>query len=319
MGFKILEEISVVLGNNKVNNEYFINQVDEKQRASLKHYYEDISGKDIRYIADENQTSATLACEAAQKAIKDNQIDSKAIDLVICISQTPEYTSPTMARFVVEAIGGRRDIQYFDMNQNCTGMLVAMDIANKYFMADESMKYILIVQGDCHSRMHAEQTSPLFGVLSDVGCAIILERDKESGIKNSYFRVIKEGIDSIVYPRDGFSKDNPIIYTKPGLDPEVGVGVELIKEHMSSNELENVKAFCVSQFALASYNAFLECSNIPKEKVLYIGNQYGYTGACSPIIALKEGINKGMIHRGDSVVLWTYGAGIQHAVIEMVY
>ena len=165
MGFKILKEISVVLGNNKVNNEYFINQVDEKQRASLKHYYEDISGKDIRYIADENQTSATLACEAAQKAIKDNQIDSKAIDLVICISQTPEYTSPTMARFVVEAIGGRRDIQYFDMNQNCTGMLVAMDIANKYFMADESMKYILIVQGDCHSRMHAEQTSPLFGLL----------------------------------------------------------------------------------------------------------------------------------------------------------
>lgn len=134
MGFRILEKIGVALGNKKVNNDYFINQViDETQRKSLSHYYEDISGKDIRYIADESQTSLTLAYEAAKKAIQENEVSGKEIDLVICISHTPEYVSPTMSRYVVEAIDGKEDIQYFDMNQNCTGMLVAMDIANRYF------------------------------------------------------------------------------------------------------------------------------------------------------------------------------------------
>lgn len=319
MAFKILDEIGVVFGNNKVDNEYFYKQVDAEQRASLQHYYEDILGRDIRYLADETQTSLSLACDAAKKALEMNHISGQDIDMIICISHTPEYVSPTMARFVADAIDGRKDVQYFDMNQNCTGMLVAMDIADKYFRTDESMQNILIVQGDCNSRMNAESTSPLFGIMSDIGCAIILERSSQSGIKNRYFRMLPDGIDSIVYPKEGYSKPNPIIYTKPGLDPEVKVGAQIILENLSKEQLGEIKAFCVSQFALANYNQFVDMMNIPKEKVPYVGDKYGYTGASSPVLALKECLENGLIQRGDHIILWTYGAGIQHGVLEMIY
>ncbi len=319
MGFRILEKIGVALGNKKVDNTYFLNQVEEEQRNSLLHYYEDISGKDIRYMADATQTSVSLACQAAIKALGENGISGEEIDMVIFISQTPEYISPTMARYVVEAIEGREDIRYFDMNQNCTGMLVALDIADQYFESDSSMKYTLIVQGDCPSKLNIEKTSPFFGVLSDIGCAIILERSETSGIKNKNFKLLKYGLESIVYPKDGYSKPDEVLYTMPGLDPGVEVGVQVIMDKLNQAQLEEVKVFCISQFALSSYNTFAEITQIPKEKIPYIGDRYGYTGASSPILALKEGIEQGTIKRGDDIILWTYGAGIQHAMIEMIY
>ncbi len=319
MAFKIMDKIGVALGNQKVDNTYFINQVEESQKASLLHYYRDILGRDIRYIADQSQTSLSLACEAAQKALEDNHLTGQDIDMIICISHTPEYVSPVMARFVVDAIDGKESVICFDMNVNCTGMLAALDIADKYFKADDSIEHVLIVQGDCNSRMNVEKESPFFGVLSDIGCAVILKRSQDSGIRTRYFMLKRDGTDSIVYPKDGYSKPNPIMYTNPGLDPRIELGAQVIARKLGRERLEQVKVFCVSQFAVTNCNIFSDVAQIPRERVPYIGDRYGYTGASSPLLVLKDSIDKGMIQRGDSVVLWTYGAGVIHIMLEIIY
>jgi len=319
MSFKILDKIGIELGNQKVNNQYYLQQVDESQRASLSHYYEDVLGRDIRYIVDDTQTSLTLACEAAKKALKENHIDGKDIDMVICTSYTPEYVSPVMARFIVDAIDGKESVICFDMNVNCTGMLVALDIADKYFKTDETIERVLIVQGECNSRLNIEKTSPFFGVLSDIGCAIVLERSRTSGICSKYYMLKRDGTDSIVYPKDGYSKPNPVLYTNAGLDPRIQLGAQVIVDKLGRERLEQVKAFCISQFAWTNCNLFSEVAQISKDKIPYVGDLYGYTGASSPILALKDRIDKGMISRGDRIVFWTYGAGVQHVMLEMIY
>ncbi|QFK73313.1 hypothetical protein F7984_12755 [Pradoshia sp. D12] len=53
------------------------------------------------------------------------------------------------------------------------------------------------------------------------------------------------------------------------------------------------------------------------QKVIYIGDQYGYTGSSSPFLAFHEGIQDGRIKRGDYVMFWTVGAG--HQFIAMLW
>jgi 3-oxoacyl-[acyl-carrier-protein] synthase-3 len=55
------------------------------------------------------------------------------------------------------------------------------------------------------------------------------------------------------------------------------------------------------------------------DKIIYIGDKYGYTGTTSPLISLYEGIQQGRIKRGDTVLFWTVGAGHQFIVMLFKY
>lgn len=319
MGYKILTHIGVALGHQELKNEYYLEQIDEAHREHGEHFLRNIMGRDVRYIADEQQTSLSLAIEASKQAIKENKVNVEDIDMIICISHTPEYASPTMARLVLDSIEGKDTVNCLDMNVNCTGMLVALDMADRYFRTDETMRNILVVQGDRNSSFNVEKTSPFFGCLGDIGCAVILERDDERGILSRHFIMDKKMGMNIVYPKDGYSKANPVFYTEPNLDARVELGAALIEEKIGREKLDQMKLICMSQFAYINCKKYLEMTQIEEEKVPYIGDKYGYTGASSPILALKQGIEEGKIHRGDTYLLWTYGAGTQHVVLEMKY
>ena len=319
MGYKILSHIGTALGNNKVNNDYFLQQMLEENREKGKHFFEDIMGRDIRYIADENQTSLTLAVDASKEAIDCNKVNVEEVGLVICISQTPEYTSPTMARMVVEAIGAKETTNCFDMNANCTGMMEALDLADRYFRTDSQMKYILLVQGDRNSSYHTETTSPFFGCLSDIGCAVILERDEERGIQSRHFLLSNAESKNIVYPKEGYSKPNPVLYVQPDTDPGVEAMTEHIQELYGEERLKNMDLLCISQFAYINWKRFVDTAQVDPEKVPYVGNKYGYTGASSPLFALKQAVESGKVKRGATILFWTYGAGYLHGILEIKY
>ena len=59
--------------------------------------------------------------------------------------------------------------------------------------------------------------------------------------------------------------------------------------------------------------------NIPEDKSIYIGDKYGYTGATSPFIALYELVEQNRINRGDYIMFWTVGAGMQHIFMLIRY
>lgn len=319
MSYKILSHIGVALGNIKTDNDFYLKQIEENKREQALHFMRDIMGRNERYIVDETQTSLSLAIEATKRAVEENKVNVEDIDMVICVTYTPEYTSPTMARLVLDELGGKDTVNCLDMNVNCTGMLVALDMADRYFETDQTINKIVVVQGDCHSRVPTESDSPFYGCLGDIGCAVILERAENIGIRSRHYTMDKTMARNIVYPKNGFSKPERVLYTVPGLDARVDLGASLIKKHYSKEQLSEMKLFCISQFAYINYQKFIELMGIEKEKVPYVGDKYGYTGACSPILALKQAIEEGKVKRGDSILMWTYGAGTQHVVLEIKY
>ncbi len=78
-----------------------------------------------RYIAGDGETTATLATEAARRALEHAGVDATDIDLIVLATATPDQTFPSSATKVQAALG-IDDCIAFDVHAVCTGFLYAL-------------------------------------------------------------------------------------------------------------------------------------------------------------------------------------------------
>jgi len=82
-----------------------------------------------RYIANEEETTATLAAEAARRALDAAGIDPAAVGLLVLATSTPDQTFPASAT-KVQALLGIADCIAFDIQAVCSGFLYAITVAD---------------------------------------------------------------------------------------------------------------------------------------------------------------------------------------------
>ena len=75
-----------------------------------------------RYIADDSETTSSLAIDAARKALEMAQMDAKSIDLIVLATATPDQTFPSTASRVQAALGCQGGAA-FDVAAVCSGFL----------------------------------------------------------------------------------------------------------------------------------------------------------------------------------------------------
>lgn len=80
--------------------------------------------------------------------------------------------------------------------------------------------------------------------------------------------------------------------------------------------MSDIDWYCGSQFSLALFNQMVNVCELPREKSIYIGDKYGYTGTSSPFFAYTYARNTGKIKHGDLVFFSTVGIG--HTVSSML-
>src|SRR5512139_790847 len=78
-----------------------------------------------RYIAGDGETTASLAHEAAVKAIAAAGLEPTDIGLIVLATATPDQTFPSSAT-KVQALLGINDCIAFDVHAVCTGFLYAL-------------------------------------------------------------------------------------------------------------------------------------------------------------------------------------------------
>lgn len=312
-----LRGIEIYHPENKVNNDYFINhfkKFDKNIENMLKAF-----GKNERYIINnESENTLTMGINAVQKLLKKEKLKGEDIDLIIFSSQFPEYTMPSQALIVHNAINGKREAMCQDLNVNCVGMLVAFDTACRYLMSNDKMKRALVIGSDytsIHCKEDDENTYPQFG---DCACAIILEKTEEDnvGFVDSIYKTESSTWQKVTFPAKGSSKSYNVNDYNRKVDWEPFDG-SFIVEHFSNSfdkiisrndiDAKNISKFCISQYAYPIIQGSAKSLNRPEDDFIYIGNKYGYTGTSSPFIALYEGLNSGDIKQGDTICLWSVG------------
>jgi 3-oxoacyl-[acyl-carrier-protein] synthase-3 len=136
-----------------------------------------------RYIADDSETTGTLAAAAARKALEAAGVEAGQIGLIVLATATPDQTFPATAT-KVQTMLGIDDCIAFDVAAVCTGFLYALSVADNMIrggMAD----FALVIGAETFSRIldwEDRTTCVLFG---DGAGAVVLkaaEGDPDSGI-----------------------------------------------------------------------------------------------------------------------------------------
>lgn len=318
---------------SKYSNEYFINHFNEKG-IDISGLLE-ASGRQNRYISDDpNENSLTMAIEASKKVVQASNINLNDIGLVVCVSTTPEFLAPTNAMRIHKILGLTRKAIAYDMNANCSGLVIAMDQVCRMMKSNNSLKYTLVVGVDQLFRHTDPNDSLTHTNFAESACAILLENvnDTSSDFLDSSFFTYNEYSHYVTFPPKGLStlldsveikdgEDNIIKYDDFNCDDAFASSIDSINEMLSRNNLKksDIKLYCLSQFAKSNIDNIKDTLDEPESKFPFIGDEFGYTGLTSPFIALKDSIDKNKIQRGDHIILWTVGVGVIASGILLRY
>lgn len=68
-----IKDIEVYHGKNKVKNEKYVKYL-EKQGKDVKHFFEDVFGRNSRYLKDKDETRLIMSLEVIKKLFKKTNI-----------------------------------------------------------------------------------------------------------------------------------------------------------------------------------------------------------------------------------------------------
>src|SRR5215213_5896992 len=134
-----------------------------------------------RYIADAGETTATLAHDAAIKALDHAGLHAADIDLIVLATATPDQTFPSSAT-KVQAMLGINDCIAFDVHAVCTGFLYALTVADS-MLRSGSARTALVIGAETFSRIldwEDRATCVLFG--DGAGALVLGAEETDSGI-----------------------------------------------------------------------------------------------------------------------------------------
>ncbi len=307
----------------KVDNQHFINHFKNYQLEDHAEALMNKLGRETRTVAQKGETSLSMAVEAAMEALDNSGLCAEDIDIIISVSDTPEYLSPCCALLIKNKLQAKNAHGVFDMNANCIGMLTAMDTAARYLKTDEKYKRVLVVGSLLISPQARMDDMVAYGCTGDGAAAIILEKredTEERGLLGSRMFTDDAYYWSITMPACGISKiadeeigseDKKMLWKPFDFGFLSGKWSELITNLLADYDYipENVSHYFMSQFSKADLELTMTSLGTDMKDSIYIGNKYGYTGCTSPIMALDDRLKSEKFNKDEIIIFCSVASG----------
>ena len=165
----------------------------------------DKTGIEERRFADAETCSSDLCFAAAEKLIADNNINKEEIDLLVFISQTPDYRMPATSVTLQHRLGLPNSTIAFDITLGCSAFIYGLSVV--YGMMERSgLRKALLLDGETRSKVYSPRDRRSAFLFGDGGVAALIERDPKFG--KSTFSLNSDGsrADLIMIPAGGYRK-----------------------------------------------------------------------------------------------------------------
>ena len=165
----------------------------------------DKTGIEERRFADAETCSSDLCFAAAEKLIADNNINKEEIDLLVFISQTPDYRMPATSVTLQHRLGLPNNTIAFDITLGCSAFIYGLSVV--YGMMERSgLRKALLLDGETRSKVYSPRDRRSAFLFGDGGVAALIERDPKFG--KSTFSLNSDGsrADLIMIPAGGYRK-----------------------------------------------------------------------------------------------------------------
>lgn len=174
-----------------------------------------------RRFADEETCSSDLCFAAAEKLFEDNNVNREEIDLLIFISQTPDYRMPATSITLQHRLGLSESYIAFDINLGCSAFLYGLTVVYS-MMQSRNIRKALILDGETRSKVYSPKDRRSAFIFGDGGVAALVEYNEKFG--QSWFSLNSDGsrADLIMIPAGGYRHMSSIETLKEKIVDEYG-------------------------------------------------------------------------------------------------
>lgn len=156
-----------------------------------------------RRFVDDGTCASDLCFAAAERLIADNNIDKSEIDLLVFLSQTPDYRMPATSILLQDRLGLPMSTMAFDISLGCSGFISALSIVYS-MMQNNGFRKALLLNGETRSKVYSRKDRREAFIFGDAGVAALIERDERFG--ESHFSLNSDGSrgELIMIPGGGY-------------------------------------------------------------------------------------------------------------------
>ncbi|DAB36387.1 MAG TPA: 3-oxoacyl-ACP synthase [Sulfurospirillum cavolei] len=299
----------------------------EKMVDTSDEWIEKRTGIKQRRIASAQEATSDLGVKAAEKAIERAGIAKEEIDLIICATLSPDHLCMPSTACIIAAKLGITNVMSYDISAACSGFVYMLSMAKAYIESGMK-KNILLVGAEKISSVvdYTDRgTCILFG--DGAGAAIIgATDDKNEAIVDVHASADGNYADYLItpgcgskYPCSQETLNDRLNFIKMKGNDVYKVAVKTLTNDvvdiLQSNGLEasQVDHFIPHQANFRIIDAVREKLNFPIEKTVLTVEKYGNTSAASIPMAINDAYETGRIHKGDLMLLDTFGGGFTWA------
>ncbi|ACU94808.1 3-oxoacyl-(acyl-carrier-protein) synthase III [Cryptobacterium curtum DSM 15641] len=272
--------------------------------------------------------------------------DPRTIDLIICMTITPDTTIPSQAALLKERLGAMHAIA-FDLNAACSGCTYGITVAQSMMLAStitpgtsNPIRRALVIGVERLSRIvnwTDRSTCVLFG---DGAGAVMLEwNEQKRGVRSSFLKNTDD-VDRTLNRASMFDLSTFPFGTGPAVDPPLNTSTS---QHNPFITMEGQKVFKFATAAIIeAIEAVLERAGVSLDEVSCIvphqANERiiryaarklnvaedlfqisiaetANTSAASALMALADAYQAGRIHTGDTVIMVGFGGGLTSGAV----
>lgn len=272
-----------------------------------------------RYISGLEETAVDLAHEAGKKLLG-NIPNREDIDLLILVTQSPDYVLPTSACILQDRLGLSKNCMAFDVNLGCSGFINALSIAGGLIESGVVHKG-LIFCADTYSKYIEKNDRTCRPLFSDGAAAILVEGSDADCIGPFEFGTDGAGYDRLIVKRSGAREADQVADSCRGSLEMYGSDVFLFTMRVvppcinkllnrTGLTLENIDLFVFHQASKLVIENLIRTLSLDKNKVFTNFENIGNTVSASIPIALKDADTQGRLKEGDTVMLIGFGVGL---------
>ncbi len=287
-----------------------------------------------RRFANDNTCASDLCFAAAERLICDNNIEKSEIDLLVFLSQTPDYRMPATSILLQERLGLSMSTMAFDISLGCSGFISALSIVYA-MMQNQGFHKALILDGETRSKVYSRKDRREAFIFGDAGVAALIERDEKFG--ESHFSLNSDGSrgDLIMIKGGGYRNMSSVETLKEKVVDEYGnirtdengymngadvfnfVIEEVPKDIKrliadSGEDIQKMDYYVFHQANAFINNYIAKKMKLDKERIPWTIQKYGNTSSVSvPLTIVSE--LKDKMHGTKKLMLSAFGVGMAWA------
>jgi 3-oxoacyl-[acyl-carrier-protein] synthase III len=286
------------------------------------------TGVHERRFIDKDKCASDLCYNAACNLFDQSGVSRDDIDMLLFISQTPDYKVPGTSILLQHQLGLKTSTIVYDINMSCSGFIHGLLMAYTFLQLAD-IKNVLLLVGDTLSKYISLNDKSTGLLLGDGGIASLIAKGEQYG--ESFFSMNTDGgyLESVMLPAGG-SRMISTTDTLKNIEYEDGSirsleqivmnGMDVFSFAISElpKDVKRLLVFAnkdiaeIDKYSFHQANKFMTEFIAKKlkanpEKLLRSIHKYGNTAGVSIPLTMVE--NRELINKDDSILMNAIGAG----------